>query len=219
MSLTYAAQQDRTTGKLAEYSARKSAAIVAVVLLHIGFFYAFTHGLNVVTIIQPFKNPVTVFIPEKIRPEVPPPVPLVKSLDVQVDNFDRRLPAPVITDSPPDVPVITESGHTAITADADSNVSGSPATGPARAFAITQRVNPLYPVASRRAGESGTVVLDIVVGPDGAPSEIKVLNSSGYAALDESAMTAVRKWRFTVSSDTSYARVRLPITFKLETVR
>ncbi|MBI1262141.1 MAG: TonB family protein [Rhizobiales bacterium] len=56
---------------------------------------------------------------------------------------------------------------------------------------------PSYPSASRRMQEEGTVMLMLLVGPDGAVSEAKVAKSSGYDRLDEAAVkTALRYWRF-----------------------
>lgn len=204
MSLTYAAQQSPV-------SVRKSTTIIAVILLHLGFFYALTHGLNVANITK-LTETVAVFIPEEIPPEPEPPAPVVKPLETPIDNLVPEVPTPVQLEIPPDIPVTVESSN-AITP------NGSGAVAPARSFSITHRVNPLYPSASRRAGEEGTVLLDIVVGANGVPTEINVERSSGFPALDESAVAAVRKWRFTVNSDSNYARVHLPVTFKLETVR
>lgn len=45
-------------------------------------------------------------------------------------------------------------------------------------------------------GEQGQVRLDVHVGADGAVIDVQVRESSGSAALDRSAMQAVRKWRF-----------------------
>ena len=56
---------------------------------------------------------------------------------------------------------------------------------------------PPYPIAARRMGLQGTVVLRVVVGADGSPVSVAVLQSSGYTILDASAADTVRsKWRF-----------------------
>ena len=205
MSLTYAAQQS-------EGSARKSGAIAAVVLLHLGFLYAFTHGLNVVVFTQPLQDITAILIPEEKPPQETPPVVEPKPLETPIEQMVAEAPIPVPVDVPPDMPMEVPTGDTAISPPVN-------AIPPAHAFSIKHRVDPQYPAAARRAGESGTVLLSIVIGPDGVPTEIDVERSSGYAALDQAATAAVRQWRFTVSSDSSYSRVRLPITFRLETGR
>jgi len=55
---------------------------------------------------------------------------------------------------------------------------------------------PRYPVESRRKREQGTVVLLLLVGTDGRVAEIRVTRSSGHARLDEAALKAVRRWRW-----------------------
>lgn len=207
MSLTYAAEQSVNP-------VRKSGAIVIVVLLHVGFFYAFTNGLNVVNIVTPLKDTVAVFIPEETPPTPEPPAPEIKPLEAPIDTLVPNVTPPVAVEIPPEVPVNVDTGASAIT----TNTASGEVT-PARSFSIKQRVNPVYPAGSQRAGESGTVLLDIIVGPDGVPTQVNVERSSGFPALDDAAVAAVRKWRFTVSSDSNYAQLRLPVTFKLETVR
>ena len=52
------------------------------------------------------------------------------------------------------------------------------------------------PLASRRLGETGTVVLRVVIGRDGLPKQIVVHQSSGFARLDEQAVSAMWQARF-----------------------
>lgn len=55
---------------------------------------------------------------------------------------------------------------------------------------------PAYPMASRRKREQGTVVLRLVISEDGRVADVAVHRSSGYPALDQAAVAAVRKWRW-----------------------
>lgn len=56
---------------------------------------------------------------------------------------------------------------------------------------------PFYPVLSRQWGESGTVVLQVLVNEQGRAQEVVILRSSGYRRLDQSASYTIReKWRF-----------------------
>ena len=59
------------------------------------------------------------------------------------------------------------------------------------------RKSPKYPSSSRRAGHQGTTIITFVVGTSGTVTSARVTKSSGYAALDQAAISAVRTWRFT----------------------
>lgn len=78
---------------------------------------------------------------------------------------------------------------------------------------ILYRKHPLYPLASRKKGESGTVVLTVRLDAQGRVREVAVRSSSGFPALDNSALSAVRAWRF----DPKAPRVLfVPVVFRLE---
>ncbi|MGD1213734.1 MAG: energy transducer TonB [Terriglobales bacterium] len=55
--------------------------------------------------------------------------------------------------------------------------------------------DPEYSEEARKVKHMGTVVLWLVVGPDGKPRDIRVLRTLGLG-LDEKAIEAVRTWRF-----------------------
>jgi protein TonB len=55
--------------------------------------------------------------------------------------------------------------------------------------------DPDYSEEARKAKYQGTVVLWVVVGPDGRPRDIRVQRSLGLG-LDEKAMEAVKSWKF-----------------------
>lgn len=55
---------------------------------------------------------------------------------------------------------------------------------------------PSYPLASRRAREQGTVVISVRLGPDGRVDDASIAHSSGYDRLDQAALEAVRRWRW-----------------------
>ena len=90
---------------------------------------------------------------------------------------------------------------------------------------VTARVaygtNPLppYPLVARRLGKEGVVLLAVVVAPDGRAADVRVLRSSGFAPLDDSAVTTVReRWRFIPARRDGApieSRVTVPIRFRL----
>ena len=55
--------------------------------------------------------------------------------------------------------------------------------------------DPEYSEEARKAKWQGTVVLWVIVGPDGKPRDIKIQRSLGMG-LDEKAIEAVRQWKF-----------------------
>ena len=69
---------------------------------------------------------------------------------------------------------------------------------PVGAGAIRYRLPPAIevPMASRRLGESGTVLLRVVVDVNGLPRQISLHRSSGFARLDDQALAAMRSARF-----------------------
>lgn len=56
--------------------------------------------------------------------------------------------------------------------------------------------SPRYPRASLRRGESGEVLVQVLVDADGRAREVGISRSSSYPALDQAAVSAVRRWRF-----------------------
>jgi len=61
---------------------------------------------------------------------------------------------------------------------------------------LLKEVKPDYSEEARRRGVEGDVVMEIVVRHDGSVGDVRVLQGLGYG-LDERAVAAVRRWRFT----------------------
>lgn len=78
---------------------------------------------------------------------------------------------------------------------------------------------PAYPSLSRRFGEQGRVLLRVLVEPDGLPSSVELRTTSGFERLDQSALDAVRRWKFVPAKrgDKPVAAwVVVPILFNLK---
>lgn len=81
---------------------------------------------------------------------------------------------------------------------------------------------PEYPVAARRRGYEGLVVLSVTVGTDGSARKVEVTSSSGYDLLDRSALDAVRAWRFDPATRRGVPvvmTVEVPVRFELRAER
>ncbi|NSL57010.1 energy transducer TonB [Uliginosibacterium aquaticum] len=78
---------------------------------------------------------------------------------------------------------------------------------------------PIYPKESRNTGEEGTVFVYVLVGKSGDPVEVKISKSSGFKALDDSAISAVKSWKFSPARNKGQpieAWLNIPIAFKIE---
>ena len=90
---------------------------------------------------------------------------------------------------------------------------------PATAVRYTRQCQLEYPAASKRLGESGQVVLRILVDGKGMPREVTVQKSSGHPRLDAAALRCAPNSRFQPYSENGIAQavyVPAPFTFDLE---
>lgn len=85
---------------------------------------------------------------------------------------------------------------------------------------ILQKSDPVYPEQARRQGWEGRVVLRLEVLTSGVAGSIDIARSSGYPLLDETAVQAVRGWRFVPARDTATGlpipcTTSVPVVFRL----
>jgi protein TonB len=79
-------------------------------------------------------------------------------------------------------------------------------------------LRPAYPPQARMRKLEGLVVVEFVVGPDGTVREAQVMSSRPSTIFNESALQAVRRWRFspgTKEGKPVAARVRQRVEFRL----
>jgi protein TonB len=186
--------------------------LVLVAALHVAIVYGLMVATGIVR--QPaFVQPIeAVFIPEATQPEEQPEVKVKPEIE-----------QPLETDQPPPPEVQFEEAvvpPSEVPVPASQNaISGSQRQGaPAQDLKTSNRVDPTYPPASRRAGEQGTVRLKVLVDTNGRPANVEVSQSSGFPRLDEAAVQAVRKWRFEAATDGTkkiQAYTQVAVTFKL----
>jgi periplasmic protein TonB len=147
-------------------------------------------------------------IKEKTKSEIKKPV--VKEELVEPNAQANTTP---IKDSAQNAPVVGTK------ADSTSKRSESGKVSQARAFAAyLNNPKPHYPSIARSRHWEGLVLLRVYVTPDGRCGNLNVARSSGHDALDESAESAVRNWRFVPGKrgDTPIASwVTVPIEFSL----
>ena len=89
--------------------------------------------------------------------------------------------------------------------------------GGVSAPAVLVKVDPEYSEEARKAKYSGTVVLSVVVDPEGKARDIRVVKSLGMG-LDEKAIEAVEKWKFKPGMKAGLAvpvRAQIEVNFRL----
>ncbi|TDX52997.1 energy transducer TonB [Orenia marismortui] len=83
---------------------------------------------------------------------------------------------------------------------------------------LTNYQQPIYPASMRRREIEGKVILKVLLDQQGSVKKIKVERSSGYQKLDQAAVEAVGKWKFSPTKKEGKeveALVLIPVNFRL----
>lgn len=145
----------------------------------------------------------------RVVPSPPAAPPVAPALPVPEVPLPRVEPAPeVMTQAPsapaaPTPPVARQPSAVQISAAEPPALPRPPAVQQVPPGALRYRVEPpvAVPRASRRQGESGTVLLRVVVDVQGLPRSVTLHRSSGFRRLDEQALGAMRQARFFPCTD------------------
>ena len=142
-----------------------------------------------------------VVVPDLVRvPEIPvttpPPVqPVQPRPRPQPVRDPVATPTPVVDPTP----VLDQGTEQAVEADPTPPIEDSFDTGTPRLATLAYDVYPppRYPRQALRNGDTGTVLLRVLVDEQGWPKEVVVETSSGHRELDRAATQQVlSKWRF-----------------------
>ena len=161
--------------------------------------------------------------PQVTAPEPPPepmPEPVEKSTPVEPPTAPAKPKPPVPKQKPKSPPAVAKPG--APTSGGQPNgtaAAGVKKTGSTTAIRVRSNPAPAYPAAARSARQQGVVTLDVEVSATGIPTNLSLTSSSGFPALDQAAIAAVRRWRFEpakVAGTPVAGRVRVPIHFRLD---
>jgi protein TonB len=170
-------------------------------------------------------------VPE-MKPEPRPPEPAAAPPPPRPRPAPKPEPAPaspsvaappaVEAPAPEPPPLLTapSAGHAPeVAAPQPEPPRPAPVTPPVYNAAYLSNPPPPYPVAARRRGQEGVVLLSVLVSEAGLPKEIKLARSSGAPVLDEAALEAVKGWKFVPARQgerSVAAWVEVPIRFRLE---
>jgi periplasmic protein TonB len=202
---------------------RQPTGLIAIAALHAALVWLLLEGDTVQRAVHQV-SPLMVALLHTPAP-APQPAPALPPLPRQAVPLPTPalLPAPEVrvADAPPApvpeavvavaAPAVVPARPAAITPPAPVAAEPAPpraaAAPPAppvlAASAIRYRVPPAIavPMASRRLGEAGTVLLRVWVDAQGLPRQVSVHRSSGFARLDEQAIAAMREARFQPVTD------------------
>lgn len=129
------------------------------------------------------------------------------------------LSAPSVADTAPTVAAASTEAPRAAESRTTAPAAEVPATPPLFNAAYLRNPAPAYPAVARRSGDQGTVMLKVLVSPEGAPLRIELDQTSGSKSLDGAALEAVKGWRFVPArrgTQNIEGWVRVPVVFKLE---
>jgi protein TonB len=110
-----------------------------------------------------------------------------------------------------DVSMIASKGNT-------SELMAAPITPPSADVYALRNPKPPYPISSRENGEQGAVMLYACITDHGKVDRVDLAQSSGYPALDRSALNTIRHWSFRPAQESGKSIpmcYRLPIRFLL----
>ena len=213
----------------------------SVILLHVVALWALQTGL--------LRRAVAVFVPVQVlsgiieppRPVEPPPPPLPPPPTVTKQPVVKKTaPAP----PPPQLQAIANpdpapNALTGVTTPptplppiaAPVSVTMAPVAPPPAPAApprielpssdaqYLQNPKPPYPSLSRRLGEQGTVLIQVLIGTDGNAQKGEIKKSSGFDRLDQAALTTVMQWRYVPGKRAGVPEAMwftVPIAFALE---
>jgi periplasmic protein TonB len=188
--MPYAPTQDST------FLTRRGLVFVAIVGLHLGMYYVLNSGLSqhlVDVVLGPIETRMIEEAPDTDEPPPPPP-PKIETPPPFVPPPEVSIELPVETNASTAIQTVTNVRPTA---------PPPPVAQPAPIARTAPKSDtrrplsqPEYPPSSRRAGEHGTVILEVYVLETGRVGEARVKQSSGFPRLDEAAVREVKRaWR------------------------
>jgi protein TonB len=168
------------------------------------------------------KPQMPVMEPVPVKPVVAPPPPelpkpalekkpeiIPVALDWELDPAEEPLPTANVAEAVamPATVAVPDANPSRAAGDSMINRAG---------YLINPK--PVYPPEARRRKQQGLVVLNVFITGEGRPHRVEVAQSSGYALLDEAALTAIKQWQFTparVGDMAVSSQVEVPVRFRL----
>ena len=184
-----------------------AAAVVGLHVLVFGYFYY----QPIVEAVKKVEIPVIKL--ERYTPPVIPPQVVQPPKQVKKEQ-PKPVQQKVVTDNPNVVEKYVAPGPVA-------EGPSQPVETVTEASATAAYLNnppPVYPEAAQEKGWEGTVILSVLVQPDGKAKSVEIKTSSGRKILDQAASQTVQRWTFVPARKGETAIegwVEVPIDFRL----
>jgi len=181
---------------------RKFGPLALIVALHVLGFYLVQSGTLCQIAHAALPSVITVSFVAPPAPPKPsaPETPKTVQLAPKVPTFIPPLPLLATPQTEPTITVpvkAAEAAPSVVTVTPVTTAAPAPAPAPAAPRTVTgveyiRAPQPVYPSISRRLGETGVVVLRILIGLQGQPEQVTVQKSSGSSNLDEAGREAAK---------------------------
>lgn len=200
------------------------AALSAAIGLNATMLLLALRPLEAQRLLLPRRAPVPIrILPVRPLPPVTPAPPVPPRMHPRTLPRPRLLPVPVrvppVRPTPMSTPgrVAPPRSPAPVAPSADARAPAAPVHA---RLAYLHAPPPRYPVAARRAGMQGTVMLRVLVDVRGRPRDVIVARGSGFPLLDRAARRQVlRAWRFQparVHGRATPAWALVPVVFRLQ---
>jgi periplasmic protein TonB len=198
------------------FSGTRGAALIAVIILHIGIVWAFYTGLAG-KLIQKVIPPVEIAQIDKPKEVDKPPPPPPK-----LEEIKPFVPPPEFVDIQ-----APQQETTAITQTTQVVQKVAPPVAAPVVAGTPPRMDPKhplhigeewYPDASKRANEEGRCIVQMTVSADGKVASESLQQTSGFPRLDEACLKAVHGQRMLPATEAGKPiekTVSIPIVWKL----
>ncbi len=206
--------------------------LVCVLCAHLAVFAALPQHSQLSTV-ETIPEPITVSLLSAAQPTPEKPLSSARPIEKAEKPIKKPVTKPVLPRIKPSQPTAQSVEQTATpvtqlnTPSTESETKMPQAANskpveyqsPSFNAAYLNNPAPNYPPLSRRLGEEGRVLLRVQVMQDGTPGSVELQTGSGSSRLDQAALEAVKKWRFTPAKrgeQTVTASVVVPISFSIE---
>lgn len=166
--------------------------------------------------------------PYKLKKEI---ITMVEQISAEIEKYEEPPPVerPKVAVAAAATEVTEEAVETITSTEFHEDIIRTQPTGPEIEIIPYARVEikpkplvipkPDYPELARRAGMEGKVIVEAIVDVDGSVIDAKIFKSSGIPILDEAAIVAARRSKFTPAKQRDKfvrVRVNMPFDFRLQ---